>query len=370
MYTLMNQDTPLLEFDIAEQIGNDVCLEKKRYSDRLPFGFIDINTWVYSRNTVRYKDHFRKWQRPWNLNRIKGFVDITRGLSLNDTFWIKKTGSRITWAQVNLYHNNFMDIGLQTGFEPANHHGLRLSSTSPEFTSDGTFRKGWIWQPGQIMLLKRSSVETDENGMDDNGIESYSEYYASIFAKALCHEAVNYNLINYKGLICSICDIFTNEREGFVPVYKMLTPGKQYNLASMLYLCRSLGFEDEFRRMVILDAIILNPDRGMDNFGFIFDTKSLQIKQFAPIFDHNRSLLCKATELDLIEPEDYYAFMEHKMGGDFIYVAKKLMTEEIRAILESLLKKDFPRHFAYNLPEKRLEILNDIVRKQIRKCLE
>ena len=68
MYALMNQDTPLLEFDMIEQIGDYACIETKRFSDKLPFGFTDINTWVNERNY----DHFTIYTRkigPQSVSR-------------------------------------------------------------------------------------------------------------------------------------------------------------------------------------------------------------------------------------------------------------------------------------------------------------
>lgn len=363
MYTLMNKDVPLLEFDIVEQIGDYVCIEKRRFSDSLPFGFSDINTWVNERNYAKHKEHLQKWLKEWQLNHVKGFVEVTKGLSLNDSFWIKRTDSDVSWASVNLYHNDFTDVVAHTAFETGL-HGLRLSSTSPEFTSEGSFAKCWIKDQDNIRLIKKSS-----SGFANAGLESYSEFYASFYAQELCKDAVQYDLVNYKGSICSICNMFTSETEGFVPIYKLLNPAKQYNISSILNFCKDMGFEDEFRRMIVLDSVIFNCDRHLGNFGFIFDNETLQIKRFAPAFDHNMALLCRAMDSDFVKPQEYISMLCHKLGGDFTDVAKQLVTREIEESLEKLLKMRFPRHPEYNLPEYRLEILNKVVHQQIRKSL-
>ena len=360
MYALMNQDTPLLEFDMIEQIGDYACIETKRFSDKLPFGFTDINTWVNERNYAKHKEHLQKWLKEWQLNHVKGFVEITRGLSLNDTFWIKNVDSDLTWSDVNLYHNDFSDVVAHTAFETGL-HGLRLSSPSPEFTSEGSFAKCWIKKPDRVQLIKKSS-----SGFANAGLESYSEYYASFYAAEICRSAVQYDLIDYKGSICSVCDMFTSEEDGFVPIYKLLNPAKQYNISAILEICSSMGFEDDFRRMIILDSVIFNHDRHLGNFGFIYDNKTMEIKRFAPVFDHNMSLLCRAMESDLVQPQEYIAMFCHKLGGEFIDVAEQLMTKEIAESLESLLNQPFPRHPEYNLPEHRLEILEKAVQHQIK----
>lgn len=43
--------------------------------------------------------------------------------------------------------------------------------------------------------------------------------------------------------------------------------------------------------MIVLDALILNTDRHMGNYGFIVDNRTMQIKRMAPMFDHNQALL-------------------------------------------------------------------------------
>lgn len=43
--------------------------------------------------------------------------------------------------------------------------------------------------------------------------------------------------------------------------------------------------------MIVLDALILNTDRHMGNYGFMVDNDTMQIKRMAPMFDHNQALL-------------------------------------------------------------------------------
>ena len=53
------------------------------------------------------------------------------------------------------------------------------------------------------------------------------------------------------------------------------------------------------------DALILNTDRHLGNFGFLFDNQTMEVKTAAPIFDHNRSLLFDLDEDQLAKPEWY-----------------------------------------------------------------
>ena len=112
--------------------------------------------------------------------------------------------------------------------------------------------------------------------------------------------------------------------------------------------------------MIVLDSIVFNHDRHLNNFGFLFDNDSLEIKEFAPFFDFNFSFLCSLTMEDL---KDYRESLVkynigHKLGGDFDIVGKEIMTSEIKSILPSVIK--VPKHIRYNMDPERIRILEDI----------
>ena len=52
-----------------------------------------------------------------------------------------------------------------------------------------------------------------------------------------------------------------------------------------------IGSGDAFRRMCILDALILNTDRHSGNFGVLYQNDTMQVQKMAPVFDNNQSLL-------------------------------------------------------------------------------
>lgn len=62
---------------------------------------------------------------------------------------------------------------------------------------------------------------------------------------------------------------------------------------------RALAFFDElgeeagqrFRSMLVFDAVIMNPDRHMGNYGVFRDNHTGRVLGFAPIFDNNLALL-------------------------------------------------------------------------------
>ena len=58
--------------------------------------------------------------------------------------------------------------------------------------------------------------------------------------------------------------------------------GKIVSVKEILEKFEQHGCEDDFRRMIVLDALILNTDRHMGNYGFMVDNDTMQIKRMAP----------------------------------------------------------------------------------------
>ena len=366
-YYLMNKNKKLLLFrvDFDEMIGDYSCGEIERYAEdeELPPGFIDLKTWIEHRNYAKHKEHLKKWLKEWQVDNVEGFLQITHALSLNDSLWVKKAESDLTWEKSNLYQNEFTDIVSKTAFERGL-QGLKLSSTSPEFTSEGSFEKCWIQEKDSIFLYKKGS-----SGFANAGLEMYSEFYSTQYASVLCDSYVDYDLVKYKGNLVSRCRMFTTEKEGFVPIYKYLDANKTYGFDELLRFMESFGCEEDFRHMIILDAVIFNPDRHFGNFGFIVDNDTFEVLRFAPVFDHNMALFARAMKSDLVENSSYIEEMGHKIQGRFIPVARGFLDDTTRGRLRALADEPLHLHKQYNLSVARTEFLERAVREQIRKIL-
>ena len=125
--------------------------------------------------------------------------------------------------------------------------------------------------------------------------------------------------------------------------------------------------------MLVFDAVIFNPDRHFGNFGFMVDNKTNKITASAPLFDHGNALFNYAGRDDL----ENFAALEAYAGtlmpctyDDFTGTAKKALTPELREGLRHLLDFKFKKHPRYNLPDKRLKLLEQFVQKQARVLLE
>ena len=202
--------------------------------------------------------------------------------------------------------------------------------------------------------------------------EEYTDLRPAGFEN-ITKDTVVYDLEMFKGNLCTSCKLFTSESIGFVPFYKYVKKGNQ-DISSVLKICSELGYEYEFRRMIFVDSLIFNQDRHLGNFGFLVDNDTFEIKGFAPLFDYNMALMCRAVDGDLSinEPMAYINnfFVEHKLGGEFAKVGKAILTPDMRDKLKYLKHIEIIPHEKYNLPEERLAILSKALQQNYNQIMD
>ena len=92
-------------------------------------------------------------------NNLMNYINISYGLSLNDSYWIvPDDGREYLWKDYNLYQNKFNSIlpfiALGKKVEIKNTDEIKIS---PEYTTEGMIAKCWTIIDGKIYLLKKST---------------------------------------------------------------------------------------------------------------------------------------------------------------------------------------------------------------------
>ena len=82
----------------------------------------------------------------------------------------------------------------------------RVSSTSPEFGTDGGYAKCWLREKDEIYLYKGGSALYE--------VEPLSEYLAAQLAEQICPSYTAYDLSHHHGKLVSKCNLFTSESQG------------------------------------------------------------------------------------------------------------------------------------------------------------
>ncbi len=289
---------------------------------------------------------------------------------MNDVYWVVENtpeNRNLTFEKTNLYDNPFSNVLASLVFTGYGNSPRASLASSPEFTTTGALPKCWRRNSGTVYLYKGGT-----SGASNTGNEPYSEFYAAQVAQAMGVDAIPYNIARWKGQLCSTCALFTSKRQAYIPIGQFLESG---HIDAAIAYYRTLGkaFEDALADMLVFDAVICNTDRHFGNFGVLVDTETNEIVAPAPLFDHGNALFnlagseCWEDEAALAE---YIAAQYPSRYDDFIGTAKQMMGDRQRKMLHHLLTFKFKKHARYNLPPKRLKMLEKQIQLRARLLLE
>lgn len=327
-----------------------------------------IESWIRHRLIPKNRAHVHALLSSLGLskNRPLDIVGVSKGLSLNDCYWLKQKGSNDSFDTVNLYDNRFSRVLGQIAFTGYGSNVSGLTS-SPEFTTNGMLPKCWRRIDGKILLYKGGTM-----GASNTENEPYSEFYAYQIGKMLGINVIPYRLSKWKDTLCSICELFTSKDLSFVPVGRIVRSG---GMQAVKAYYKTLGaeFEKALNDMLIFDALIFNTDRHYGNFGFLIDSHTNEIIAPAPLFDHGNSLFNFVGTDALKSKEKFLNYAKAQMPrvyDDYLTEAKKVLTHEWRSAIRKLLDFKIPRHSRYNLNKERLKLIEYAVSQRAAEFLE
>lgn len=376
VYTLMHFDTPLIVFSAERQVEANIKIlavheENKNLFplDLAELSESGIESWIRHRSIPKNRAYVDTLLSSLGLsiNRPFDLIRVSKGLSLNDCYWLKQEDSRDSFDSVNLYDNRFSRVLGQiafTGYGSSNVSGL---TSSPEFTTNGMLPKCWRRIDGKIYLYKGGTM-----GASNTGNEPYSEFYAYQIGKILGINAVPYSLSKWKNTLCSTCELFTSKDVSFVPVGRIVRSGGMQAVRAY-YKRMGAEFEKALNDMFIFDALIFNTDRHYGNFGFLIDSHTNKIIAPAPLFDHGNSLFHFAGVDALKSKKSFLKYAETQMPcvyDDYVAEAKRALTHEWRSAIRRLLDFKLPRHSRYNLSKERLNLIECAVSQRAAELLE
>lgn len=376
-YILKHFDTPLIRFHASEDTSDPeitILWINEANHDLLPIDLGDpteehISKWLQRRTIPKNRAFVRSFLAKCGLsaNRPMSIISVSKGLSLNDSYWVVNEDFEGSFDQYNLYDNRFSQILAYIAFTG---YGSSIRSSlmsSPEFTTNGMLPKCWRRISGKIVLYKGGT-----SGASNAGNEPYSEFYASQVASAMGINAISYGLSKWKGILCSTCELFTSKDTAYIPVGRVVTKGGMKAVAEYYH---SLGpmFEKALRDMLVFDAVICNTDRHFGNFGLLINSHTNQVSEPAPLFDHGNSLFNYAGKefmKDEAALESYIKTLQPCVYDDFIATAVAYMNDESREQLRHLLTFRFKKHSRYNLPDYELSLIECQIRKRAASLLE
>ena len=226
-----------------------------------------------------------------NINAPSELLDKAFGLSLSDQYWLKPYNTKINYDDINFFdkdfdYSEFLEASLSKNSKTiVSENSLK----TPNNTTDGMLKKAWIIENGTRYLLK--------GGYKNELLQPFNEVLASEICKRLGFNHVTYTLDTYKDTVVSICPCFITKDTELITCYQIRNDMKRNDnikdYEEYIKVLEEHGISDariKMENMYIIDYLIMNEDRHLNNFGIIRDINTLKWLDVAPIFDNGQSL--------------------------------------------------------------------------------
>ena len=296
-YTLMHKRIEVAQLDLDEATGIIRKIGEVYAQEHLPVGVAiqkgiadrtALNEWWTDRSIPASRSGIRDALETLNLTDTKMLLTRCFGLSLSDQYWIKPENSDLTWDRINFFENPFSDDIGDILFGKREKNG-EFDFSSPDNTSDGCLKKCWKIIDGKRCLVKAGSNPFQQQPLN--------EVIASKIMERLNIPHVSYSVVWSEGLPYSICEDFVSPETDLVSAWRVMQTIKKDNSTSAyrhyVNCCEELGVNDIIHaldQMIVLDYIIANEDRHLNNFGLLRNAETLEWLGAAPIFDSGTSL--------------------------------------------------------------------------------
>jgi hypothetical protein len=373
-YELRLYDIPLLSFELSSNSLGGYSAKITQIAESravmplgLDFSSEGLMKWLERRIIPKNRTFVQEILRSLKLstNDTKGIIDVCKGLSLNDSYWIVPKGFDGKFADFNLYENRFSEILSLVAYTGITQSDAAFT-TSPELTTNGMLPKAWRHIEGDGIYLYKGGT----TGFANSGKEPYCEYYASQVAEGMGINAIRYDLENWKGILASKCKLFTDIHTAFIPIGRMVKSG---GLVAVIKYYDECGdkFSDAIRDMLVFDALVYNEDRHFGNFGILRNNRTGEITSPAPVFDNGLSLFAYAMPDDYLNLDEYAKTRAPVYGNmTFDGICKEFITIRQTAMLRKIINFSFTRHPKLNLPEKHLAAIERHIQKRARQLLD
>ena len=308
-FSLMHKDVKVVDIVIDEATGRIINISQIYEPDHFPLGtlqddgFKELADWWDERSIPVSRSGLRKMLDQLEINSPRILLTKCFGLSLSDQYWIKPVNHDIKWKQINFFDNEFSeDLGELLFGKDIEKEDLNFSS--PDITSVGNLKKRW-----KIIDDKRILVKGGSNPYRQ---EPINEVIASKIMEFLDIPHVEYEMMISADYPYSECEDFVNSNTDFVSALQISKSQKKRNddslydhfvrCAEELHIPGVRSFLDQ---MIVIDYIIGNEDRHLNNFGAIKDATTLEFISMAPIFDSGSSLGFDKIPEDIVKQSLY-----------------------------------------------------------------
>lgn len=332
-----------------------------------------LSDWFKGRGIPDWRDKLDLLLHRLNIDTPMELLDKAFGLSLSDQYWIKPFNSNIKYDDINFFDHDFdASEFVEATFSNTNRTIKNVETLrTPNNTTDGMLKKSWIIENGIRYLLK--------GGYKNEILQPFNEVLATEICKRLGFHHVSYTLDTYKDIVVSKCPCFITKDTELVTAYQILhnnitEEDKDNAYEIYIKLLENKGIEnarEQLENMYILDFLIMNEDRHLNNFGIIRDVNTLKWISVSPIFDNGMALnLPYYNDNEVIIAGEGRLFYNVEKFDKIINIVKNIKRIDISA-LDGIVEEFDELLHKYqnitNMSDNRIHILCVLLNRQINK---
>ena len=332
----------------------------------------NLSEWFRGRGIPNWRDKLDLLLHRLDISAPTELLDKAFGLSLSDQYWLKPIDSNLKYDDINFFDNDFDYAEFLEASLSLNSKIVKKETSliTPNNTTDGMLKKAWIIEDGTRYLLK--------GGYKNEILQPFNEVLASMICDKLGFNHVPYTLDVYKDTVVSKCPCFINKDTELITAYQIRNDMKRHdNTDDYEEYIKKLeengisNAREKIENMYILDFLIMNEDRHLNNFGIIRDVNTLKWLDVAPIFDNGMALnIPYYDENEVIISGNGRFFYELKPFDEIIKVVrniKRIDVSKLSDIPEEFDKLLHKYQSITKMSDKRIYRLCVLLNRQINK---
>ncbi len=301
-YFLMHKNVPVCLMEVSDDGRLGSFRKNSAEIDHFPLGGqmndIKFHEWWRDRAVPKTRNGAKSALAKLGYESTNSALVDNLALSLSDCYWIKPRGEDLSWEDVNLFSNEFVDTFGELTINKDHEIDLRRKTKFNCAASQGELQKKWcIDSSGKRYMVKGNYGSSFQQSItelfatklhESQGFSNYTEYM-------LTKVDVEGGL---EGIGCMSYD-FCNDNIECISAWELLQTIKIKQNESLFHplkkVCLNLGISDEeftafMDYEIMTDYLMSNTDRHMNNISIIRNPDSLEVLGFAPIYDSGNSM--------------------------------------------------------------------------------
>ena len=332
----------------------------------------NLSKWFQGRGIPSWRDKLDLLLHRLDIIAPSELLDKAFGLSLSDQYWLKPYDSDIKYDDINFFDNDFVYTEFMEASLSLNSKTIASDESlkTPNNTTDGMLKKAWVIEDKTRYLLK--------GGYKNEILQPFNEVLASMICERLGFNHVTYTIDTYKDMVVSKCPCFITKDTELITAYQIRNDMKRHDsiedYEDYVKLLETKGIKDareKLENMYILDFLIMNEDRHLNNFGIIRNVNTLEWLDISPIFDNGQSLnIQDYNDEEVVISGHGRLFYEVKSFDEIIKVVKDIKRIDVSKLdgiveeFDNLLNKY--QHIT-KMTDRRINKLCILLNRQINK---